>query len=63
MTKRSNVGISFEEAVMEVLEELAVPIILEADIGHVPPQMTFINGAMVHLKSKKGKGEVSFERR
>lgn len=60
MTRSSCYGISFEEAVKEVLQELNVPIILEADIGHLPPQFTIINGAIVHIVSKDGKGKIEF---
>ena len=60
MTRSSCYGISFEEAVKEVLQELNVPIILEADIGHLPPQFTIINGAIVHIVSKDGKGKIDF---
>lgn len=63
MTRKSSLGISFEESVMEVIEELSVPVIFEADIGHVAPQMTLINGAITSIKSKKGKGEISFKTR
>lgn len=60
MTRSSCYGISFEEAVKEVLQELNVPIILETDIGHLPPQFTIINGAIVHIVSKDGKGKIDF---
>ena len=60
MTKKSSTGIEFEEAVLQAIGELDIPIIFDADIGHVPPQMTLINGAIVNIKSKNGKGEVSF---
>ena len=61
MTRKSCYDISFEEAVMEVLEDLNVPIIFEADIGHLPPQLTIINGAIAHIVSQDGKGIVKFE--
>jgi len=54
---------SYEEAVQSVLGELNLPIILEADIGHKPPQFTMINGAIATIISKEGKGSISFERR
>ena len=44
--------ISYEEAVYSVLGDLSLPI-LNADIGHKPPQFTIINGAMAHVKSKE----------
>lgn len=54
---------TYEEAVRSVLEELQLPIILEADIGHKPPQFTMINGAIVNIRSVCGKGSINFERR
>lgn len=53
--------ISYDEAVLSVLEEFNVPIILDADIGHKAPQMTMVNGAMANIHSKDGKGTVIFE--
>ncbi len=52
--------ISFKEAILHSLGELNVPIIINADIGHVPPRMTIINGAITKVTSEKGKGKVKF---
>lgn len=54
-------GISFKDTIKNSLENLNVPIILEADIGHKPPQMAIINGAITTIKSKDGKGSIEFE--
>ncbi|MHB8129358.1 MAG: S66 family peptidase [Mobilitalea sp.] len=54
---------TYEEAVLSVLSELNLPIILEADIGHKPPQFTMINGAIANIRSNGGKGSINFERR
>jgi muramoyltetrapeptide carboxypeptidase len=40
----------------ELNNELGVPIIYDIDCGHVPPQMTFINGAYAEVEVKDGKG-------
>jgi muramoyltetrapeptide carboxypeptidase LdcA involved in peptidoglycan recycling len=53
--------ITYEEAVLSMLEEYNVPIILDADIGHKAPQMTMVNGAMAKIHSKDGKGTVNFD--
>lgn len=60
MTRKSNANISFEESVMTVLEELNVPIIFDADIGHVSPQLPLINGAKVKMENKGGKAKLCF---
>lgn len=54
---------SYEEAVLSVLGDLNLPIILEADIGHKPPQFTMVNGAIAYIQSKDGRGSIKFERR
>ena len=60
---RSCSDISYEEAVLSILGELGLPIILEADIGHKPPQFAMVNGAMAEVRSKGGKGSIHIERR
>lgn len=55
--------ISYEEAVLSVLGELDLPIILDADIGHKPPQFAMMNGAIATVHSKMGQGSILFERR
>lgn len=55
--------ISYKEAIYSVLGELGLPIILDADIGHKPPQFTIINGSIAKIKSKNKKGTIIFERR
>lgn len=60
-TESSYYDISFKEAVKHSLEELNVPIIINADIGHVAPRMTIINGAIAIIKSKDSKGSISFK--
>lgn len=60
-TNNSNLGISMEDAIKRVLDDLELPIILDADIGHVPPRMTIINGAYATVLCKDGKGTLTFE--
>ncbi len=57
----SNFGITFGDAVRRVLGELNIPIIIDADFGHVPPRMTIINGAYATIVNKDGKGTIKFE--
>lgn len=53
---------TYEEAVLSVLGDMNLPIVLDADIGHKPPQFTMINGAIVEVRSFLGKGSIIFER-
>ncbi len=60
---RTDTDTTYEEAVLSVLGDFQLPIILEADIGHKPPQFTMINGAFAAVRSFRGKGNIRFERR
>ena len=40
------------------LNDLQIPVICDADIGHVSPQMAIVNGAILKITSKDGKGTV-----
>ena len=60
-TNYSNMGMMMEDAIKRVLGDLELPIILDADIGHVPPRMTIINGAYTVVSCKDGKGTLKFE--
>ena len=59
--EKSCYDISFKEAVMRQLGNLNVPIIINADIGHVSPRMTIINGSIANIISKNGKGKVQMQ--
>ena len=49
-------SMTYEKALKKVFPNL--PIIIDADIGHVPPKMTIINGSIVHIESNNGKGKI-----
>lgn len=38
-----------------------IPHIMEMDIGHTDPKMMMINGAIINVECKDGKGSISFE--
>lgn len=52
---------TFLDAVESALKDLNIPIIINADVGHVSPRMTFINGAIVNVTSGNGSGKIKFE--
>ena len=47
-----------EDVYQDLADELKIPIIYDIDCGHVPPQITFINGAFAEVKVEDGKGTV-----
>ncbi len=57
---RSSIGQEYQQAVMEVLSDLHVPVIFDADIGHKGPQFPMIMGAEAKIISEKGKGVLKY---
>ena len=55
---RNDYDIDFNQTVKDVLGDLNIPIICDADIGHVKPQLAIVNGAILEITSKEGKGKV-----
>ena len=55
---RNDYDINFEETLKEILGNLKIPIIYDADIGHVAPQLAVVNGAILEIESSKGKGKI-----
>ena len=49
---------NFNDTVKETLKDLEIPIICDADIGHVKPQLAIVNGAILEITSQNGKGTV-----
>lgn len=57
------VGISYSNAIKKVLGKLNIPIIYDADIGHVKPMLTLVVGSITTFKYKEGKCEIITELR
>ena len=49
----------YEEALHETLSDLPCPVLLDLDIGHVPPQLVLVNGAWARVQLQAdGSGSV-----
>ena len=55
---REDYETTFNDAVKIVLKDLNIPVICDADIGHVSPQMAIVNGAILKITSENSKGIV-----
>ena len=51
---------SYADVLHERLDELGIPVILNADLGHLGPQLVWINGAMARVTSADGKGSLTY---
>lgn len=55
----THVGLSYAEAITSALPHL--PLVLEADVGHIPPRMTVVNGAPATLRAADGAGTLTMQ--
>ena len=56
-------NVSYEATVKKVLGSLNIPIIYDADVGHVTPMISLIAGSITTFKYKEGKCEIITELR
>ena len=55
----SETGMTYIDALENALDN--IPYVFNADIGHVAPKMTMINGAMITLKTSDNTGTIEFD--
>lgn len=55
---RNDYEISYIDSIKYILGDLNIPIICDADIGHIAPQISIVNGAILNVKYEKGKGYI-----
>lgn len=53
-------GDDYIEAVSSVIGDLDVPAVFDADVGHLAPRMTLINGAIADVSVSGGKAVISY---
>lgn len=54
-------GLDQYDAVFPIAQKLRVPLIMDADLGHLPPAMTLITGSVAEMKVMDGKLTVKME--
>lgn len=55
---REDYGIDIKKTLLDALESLNIPVIYNADIGHMSPTVNMVNGAITCITSENGKGTV-----
>lgn len=55
---REDYEISYKDAINDAIGDLNIPIILDADIGHLAPQIPIVTGAILEITSENGKGTI-----
>ena len=54
-------GLDRYEAVMGILREYDVPVVMDIDLGHLPPMMPFVEGAMAEVKAKGNSIKICYD--
>lgn len=55
----SETGMSYEEAIERAFYD--IPVLYNADLGHMPPTMAMINGAIMNLDFEENEYKISFQ--
>ena len=55
------IGLNQYEAVLPTVRKHKVPVIMDADLGHLPPMMPLVTGSMADIQMRKGKLEIMME--
>lgn len=55
-------GEAYVRSLRPIFEDLGVPVVVDADIGHVPPQWTLIEGALATLEVEDGRASILQQR-
>jgi muramoyltetrapeptide carboxypeptidase len=50
---------SYRDALNDVFADTRFPVIYDVDIGHLPPQLTILNGSLGTIKYKNGAGSLT----
>ncbi|SHJ10735.1 Muramoyltetrapeptide carboxypeptidase LdcA (peptidoglycan recycling) [Geosporobacter subterraneus DSM 17957] len=50
--------LTYVDALQAAFGALSIPVLYDADIGHMPPQLTFINGAQAKVYYTEGKAKI-----
>jgi len=58
MKTNSGKEITSFEALSNAISDLNIPVIFDADIGHLPPNLTIFNGAFAEVSVIKGEGKI-----
>lgn len=49
---------NYLDALQSALGDINIPVLYDVDIGHIPPQMTLVNGAMATVTFSDSGGSV-----
>ena len=55
---REDYEISYKDAIFDAVGNLNIPIIINADIGHLAPQIPIVMGSIIEVESKGGRGSI-----
>ena len=54
-------GLDQYSAVLPVISRHKVPVVMDGDLGHLPPMMPLVTGSMARIKAEGGKLEIAMD--
>lgn len=51
--------LTYHEVIKRHLSDLGIPVLIDMDIGHVPPNLTLINGALARISCEEGRWKLT----
>jgi muramoyltetrapeptide carboxypeptidase LdcA involved in peptidoglycan recycling len=48
-----------KDALEQIFAPMNIPVLYDVDIGHMPPQMTLVNGALAEVTVEAGRGTLT----
>ena len=60
MVKDTLFDVDYKEANFKELEELNVPVLIDASFGHISPNFSVISGSIAKVSYKDGKCDIEY---
>lgn len=58
---RSYQDYTLKDTLKDIFKDFNIPVLYDVDIGHLPPQMTLINGSIANIKYHNNKGSLKIQ--
>ncbi len=61
LSYRTATGFTHEDAIVGILSKYNVPIVMETDLGHLPPRIPYVSGGLCKVSAKGNSFSIDFE--
>lgn len=61
LSGRDATGFTHEDAIVGILSKYNVPIVMETDLGHLPPRIPYVSGGLCNVNAKGNSFSIEFD--